>query len=184
MKVCRKCGTEYDGDRCKPCKNQRMREHRKNNPESEKAATARWRANNKDKIKELSVSYYQKNKDRIKQKVAEYRAANPEKTAAAVTKCHRRNPEYLRIKRQNRRAKERGGKLSKGITQRLLILQKGRCAICRKDLNGKHHLDHIMPLKLNGEHDDKNIQLLCPACNLEKNAHHPVDFMQSKGYLL
>ena len=38
--------------------------------------------------------------------------------------------------------------------------------------------------KLGGEHDDSNIQLLCPPCNSSKQAIHPIDFMQRKGFLL
>lgn len=31
---------------------------------------------------------------------------------------------------------------------------------------------------------DENVQLLCSRCNLSKGAKHPVEFMQSQGYLL
>lgn len=41
-----------------------------------------------------------------------------------------------------------------------------------------------MPLALGGANEDWNIQLLRQRCNNQKKAKHPVDFMQSKGYLL
>lgn len=71
------------------------------------------------------------------------------------------------------------------IQDKLLVLQRGRCACCRCDLrNEKYHLDHHMPLALGGAHDDRNMQLLCKTCNLSKHSKHPVDFMQSRGFLL
>lgn len=62
--------------------------------------------------------------------------------------------------------------------------QKWKCVACRKSIKLKYHVDHIMPLALGGKHERLNIQLLCPSCNLSKHKKHPVDFMQSIGYLL
>jgi 5-methylcytosine-specific restriction endonuclease McrA len=91
-----------------------------------------------------------------------------------------------RIYRQNRRTRKlgNGGKLSKGLADKLFKLQKGRCACCRELLGLDYHLDHKMPLALDGKNIDDNIQLLCPFCNLSKGSKHPIDFMQSKGFLL
>ena len=41
-----------------------------------------------------------------------------------------------------------------------------------------------MPIALGGKNVDDNVQLLCAACNLSKQAKHPVDFMQQRGFLL
>jgi 5-methylcytosine-specific restriction endonuclease McrA len=46
------------------------------------------------------------------------------------------------------------------------------------------HVDHILPLALGGDNRRKNIQLLCPTCNLSKGAHHPIDHAQRNGLLL
>ena len=43
---------------------------------------------------------------------------------------------------------------------------------------------HIIPLALGGANDDLNVQLLTPDCNQRKKAQHPVDYMQSQGFLL
>ena len=65
-----------------------------------------------------------------------------------------------------------------------MVLQKGLCPCCRKPLGNDYHMDHIIPLALGGSNGDNNIQLLRSECNLEKQAKHPVDFMQSRGFLL
>jgi 5-methylcytosine-specific restriction endonuclease McrA len=86
---------------------------------------------------------------------------------------------------QNRRAKKAaGGELPVDIVVRLLELQKGKCACCAKPLKGVYHLDHIMPISRGGENTERNVQLLLPQCNLQKNAKDPIDFMQSRGFLL
>ncbi|MFD4820150.1 HNH endonuclease [Peribacillus butanolivorans] len=51
---------------------------------------------------------------------------------------------------------------------------KGCCVICRSDLskivniNGTHHIDHIVPLRKYGNNDSSNFQLLCETCNTSK----------------
>lgn len=116
--------------------------------------------------------YYKKNSDAIKARVRQYTSNNPEKVRLISSK--------------KRAVKKRAtGNISKDIAQRLLILQRNKCACCRIDFNqAKYHLDHIVALANGGEHDDKNIQLLCQSCNCRKSAKHPIEFMQSQGYLL
>jgi 5-methylcytosine-specific restriction endonuclease McrA len=92
----------------------------------------------------------------------------------------------MRIYRANRRAREleAGGTLSKGLRTKLFDLQRGKCACCGKPLGNDFHLDHIVPLKLGGSNTDDNIQLLRAACNMQKGAKDPIEFMQSRGNLL
>lgn len=40
------------------------------------------------------------------------------------------------------------------------------------------------PLARGGTNQRTNLQLLCPPCNLSKSAKDPIDFMQSRGFLL
>lgn len=75
-------------------------------------------------------------------------------------------------------------RLPRGTVRRIGELQKWRCAICRVSVREHYHVDHIMPLKLGGEHIPRNIQLLCPSCNVRKNAKDPITYMQSVGRLL
>jgi len=48
--------------------------------------------------------------------------------------------------------------------------QNCKCAICRSDIDDNAHVDHIVPFKYVGDALDNNYQLLCPTCNLQKNA--------------
>lgn len=129
--------------------------------------------------------------DLLKQQWAAWRAANKEhvkaRMAANSARHHKENPDLSRIKAQNRRAqmRENGGKLSRGLAQKLLALQGGKCACCQISFTDiSYELDHIIPIALGGTNSDENIQLLCQPCNRAKSAKHPVDFMQSKGFLL
>ena len=124
--------------------------------------------------------------EKVRQCKAKYRAANPDKLRECNAKRYASNPIAFRVYGQNRRARkiEKGGKLSKNITAKLMKLQRGKCACCGLPLGDNYHQDHIMPLALGGENIDSNMQLLRAACNLQKSAKHPVEFMQSKGFLL
>lgn len=182
---------------CKSCRADQSRLARKENPdrvrEMERKARAnrsdeqkfrtrlylsQWRLSNKEKtlsyknptkIKKESKKYYEKYSERIKQSVSKYRKQNPEKVRALA---------------HSRRGLERTGKLSSNIIDTLMKKQKGLCVCCRLSLGSDFHLDHILPLFLGGTNTDDNVQLLRSRCNLQKNAKHPIDYMQEKGYLL
>lgn len=141
------------------------------NPEIAKARSTKWCAENKDKRMEY---------------VARWREVNKDKAIAYNAAWRIANPELLRIYRQNRRARKlaSGGKISKGIIEKLFKLQRGKCACCGEPLGDDYHLDHIMPLVLGGPNIDSNIQLLRSTCNQQKHAKHPIDFMQQRGFLL
>lgn len=157
------------------------------NKDKNKESTAKWRAKNPDKYKANNAKFYADNKEKRREYNAKWREANPEKVKAKVAAWQAANPEARRIIRNNRRASklDNGGKLSKGLSEKLFKLQRGKCACgCKQPLGDNYHLDHIMPLALGGANVDSNIQLLRQRCNLQKHAKHPVDFMQQRGFLL
>lgn len=157
------------------------------NPEKRKAAVARWNAANPGKKKANDAAYYAANAENAKVANAKWRAANLVLVRAYKAKWAAANPESRRIVAQNRRARklENGGKLSKGLAAKLFKLQRGKCACgCKQPLGDNYHLDHIMPLALGGTNTNDNMQLLRSECNYKKGAKHPVEFMQSKGFLL
>jgi len=63
-----------------------------------------------------------------------WRENNPEKVKESYDKWRKANPEKVRIAKRNRaiRKKLNGcGYLSVGIFDKLHMLQKGKCAVCR-----------------------------------------------------
>lgn len=104
--------------------------------------------------------------------------------AAARTRTYRKNnPEKAR-EYASSRSRRKYGRLPNGTVSKLMRSQKEKCVVCKKSLLDGYHVDHIVPLKLGGLHEPKNIQLLCPSCNVRKSAKDPVKFMQENGYLL
>ena len=204
LKFCKKCQCEtarYKGDRCKPCSDskaarwlakqpKKVKENREfldaAKKERDKKNKAAWAAANPEKVKAASKAWIAKNQERHSANVNRWQSANPDRVKAAIKKWRSENPETYRIIGQNRRARKSigGGKLSQGLAAKLFKMQRGKCSCCGLPLGKEYHLDHIMPLALGGSNTDENIQLLRKRCNLQKNKKHPVDFMQSRGFLL
>lgn len=71
-------------------------------------------------------------------------------------------------------AKRRGAgvrRVGRGVILRLLQRQGGVCACgCGKSLSGGFHVDHILAVARGGVHEESNLQLLTPKCNLRKGA--------------
>ena len=151
------------------------------------ATYAAWYATNSDKVKARAAAWDAAHPDRVKARSAKWRATNPDNKKAHNRKWSSENPEAGRIYNQNRRARKReaGGKLSNGLSGKLFTLQRGMCACgCGQPLGDDYHMDHQMPLALGGTNTDDNMQLLRSICNRQKHAKHPVEFMQSRGFLL
>jgi 5-methylcytosine-specific restriction endonuclease McrA len=146
---------------------------------------------------DISKAYYQANKDKmkiyreskketLKPYFAKYRAEHKEQRSAYASIYQKANPEgKIRSESKRRALKLQSiGELSKGLSEKLFKLQLGKCPCCRLSLGKNYHMDHIMPLTKGGTNTDDNIQLLRAVCNLQKSNKHPVDFMQSRGFLL
>lgn len=165
-----------------------VRKWREANPEKVAEASRKWYWANTEKVAEAGCEYRKTNREKRAENNRKWRQANPDKEAERSRRWRKANPEKCKAMKQNRRAKKKGngGKLSKDIAQRLLTLQKGKCACaCGADLKKTgYHLDHIMPISLGGKNTDDNIQLLTPKCNLRKSAKHPGDWARENGRLI
>jgi hypothetical protein len=138
--------------------------------------------------------HYDRNREQINARKVAALDSTPgarEKARAAANAWRLQNPEQARelgrIGSANRRARIRAdaNRLSNGLAEKLLRKQQGKCTSCRCNLSESgYHIDHMTPIALGGENSDSNAQLLCPPCNQQKGAKHPVDFMQQRGYLL
>lgn len=160
--------------------------YRENNRELLAAKTAAYRERNAEKCREAVRRWRAENPEKSQQLATLYRAIDPEKNRRAVRTWAKMYPARRNAIQQNRRARkiEAGGKLSIGLGERLLVLQKGRCACCGESLDAGYNLDHIVPLARGGVNEDWNIQLLTPKCNSAKAAKDPVEYMQHKGFLI
>ena len=197
VKPCVKCGAvdRKQNGNCKPCAKACSAKYRSANQEDLRLKNKLYVLANKDKKQLSDAAYYAKNAERIKarysketiaKKNSEYYRINTLKIQQHNNEWSKNNRWSARIRKQNRRAriKGAGGVLSKGLADKLFDLQQGKCACCKASLGKNFHLDHIMPLALGGENADGNMQLLRQRCNTQKKAKHPVDFMQSRGFLL
>lgn len=144
----------------------------------------RYKAKNEGVANARSKTWYEENKDRRR----EYDIKNANKIYARNS-AYRKTPKgslVSKIHGQNRRSRKRnaGGSYTHNDINNLLIMQKYKCPVCRTSIKEKYHIDHIVPLSKGGSNWKENIQLLCPTCNLTKQAKDPIDFMQERGFLL
>lgn len=141
-----------------------------------------WREANKSKIRDDKARYQKDNIEKISLRRAAYYLANKEKIKAYRIA----NPDVGRAVKARRRARKNGssGAYTRMDVALLLVSQKRRCICCKVDIESRYHVDHIVPLARGGSNDKLNIQLLCPACNQSKNSKDPIEFMQSRGFLL
>lgn len=186
---------------CKECANTYKRSYRDANVDAARASSKAYRSANPEKVKEAKAEKYIRNKDKVLAQIATYKKNNKEKVrlsraayyiensekAKTTAKNWRKlNPEKHRVIRSTYRARKKNseGRHTAEQIQSLLRLQKYQCVVCKKSIKNKYHADHVMPLFLGGSNWIGNIQLLCPSCNHSKNAKHPIDFMQQRGFLL
>lgn len=156
------------------------------NSEVIKARAIKHHYDNHEQVLARKRAYHHKHKESINQKKRDDRKKNPERAAKLDREWRKNNKEKVAEmkRRYKHRRRSATGSLSVGIADRLYAIQKGKCVCCGISIKDGYHIDHIMPLALGGTNTDDNVQLLSPACNRKKSAKHPIDYMQSKGFLL
>jgi len=185
IKPCIKCGAKdrYKSGACRQCAIKRSAIWQKNNKERRRRICKKYRDNHPEAVRESFIKHWNANYEKSKQKAKEWVQNNREKSRKIKADWAKRNPEYVKT-RKKLRTHGSIGIVSKGIIEKLYKLQRGKCPCCGLPLGDDYHMDHIMPVKLGGLNVDNNIQLLRAKCNLQKSAKHPIDYMQSKGFLL
>jgi 5-methylcytosine-specific restriction endonuclease McrA len=160
----------------------KMRAYYHDNIDDAKIRHRKWLAENQDKVRNYRVA----NRDALQAARRARYAANPEQERLANLRWSAANPEAQRIFKHTRRARERnaGGVWTAEDIDRIGRAQKGKCASCGKRIKKHFHVDHIQPLAKGGTNWPNNLQLLCPPCNLSKNARDPIEYAQSNGLLL
>lgn len=164
----------------------RARGWAKKNPEKRRAICLKWSRANPEKVAANGKLWRAANPDKVKEKELRWCKANPEKLRAKNARWRKNNPEKIRAIWSNKQARRRAaeGKHTAAEIKDLMIKQRGSCAVCKTKLDKNYHKDHIVPLISHGTNDIGNIQLLCPFCNQSKHSKDPIEFMQSRGFLL
>ncbi len=177
---------------CKVCWRIKARE-RNQKPKTEQQKRDRlrkqaaYRAANHDRIKASHAKWCKAHPDKVKKYAADARAnmtdIQLDQRRMHTRKWFRKNKEYQRIRQNKRRANDDGRSYTAEDIARIRKAQRNRCAACRKKLD-QFHIDHIKAISRGGSNHPRNIQLLCPPCNIRKKDKDPIDFMQSMGALL
>jgi 5-methylcytosine-specific restriction endonuclease McrA len=181
--------------------------YRAANPDKNKMRCAAYYAANCETLKQNAVKRRLADPDKAREVWAKYRQANLEKRRAdnrANNRARYADPEWRRMDaerlrawalaypekrntiRRTRRAREMKAEGRHTADDILAIYkaQKGKCACCSVNVGECYHVDHIQPLARGGSNFKQNLQILCPTCNQQKNARDPIEFMQSRGFLL
>lgn len=159
---CLKCSSEWR--KRDPKRAKARRTYYLKNKQKENLNCREYHQKNKSKRAEYGALYRDKNKETLYERGVKWRANNKE-YGETYRKSNR--DKYL-IYRENRRAREQTGKLSKGIVVYLYGVQRGLCGCCGTELTNDYQIDHIVPLSRGGLNIDSNVQLTHPVCNRRK----------------
>lgn len=190
-----------DGSDCWECTKIRATERQIIHSEKVRSYKAEWHEKNKYKIKQqkrqyreknkaqiasAKTKYYEKNRDSILEKVRKWYLENQHAAKERTRAWRNSNPDKAKTLDANKKAKRRGaeGKHCRKDIAKLENLQKWKCANCACCIKNGYHVDHIMPIALGGTNWPYNLQLLCPSCNMRKNAKHPLVWAAQNGRLL
>jgi 5-methylcytosine-specific restriction endonuclease McrA len=161
-----------------------------------------WQENNRERCRAYWRKHVNKKDKAVRrEKLRDWKRRNPEKWAALVAKSKNRPPSVRRAlwreyakryptQRANasraRRAREKHaeGVHTASDVASIIKRQSGQCAYCPKKLGRQYHVDHIIPLSKGGSNWPKNIQVLCPACNMAKGRKDPIDYARETGRLI
>lgn len=130
----------------------KLKEWGNKNPEKLKAAHRRWRENNRDKERE------------------------GHKRRRSTTEGKQKKAIHQRARQARIRAN--GGGFVASDIEVLKKNQKGLCTYCKCEL-AEFHIDHITPISRGGLNEKRNIQLLCPTCNLRKGNKTDLEFREA-----
>ncbi len=153
---------------------QRDRDRYYSTIEYQRQRGAEYRANNREKRIACMQSWRKRNAERVKAYSRQYHQDHLEECRAKSRKYYRDHLEECLMRSRAWNAKRRlmeksqGDGYSAADVRLQYKSQKGKCWHCGKDLNGKFHVDHLIPLSKGGKHDASNIVCACPSCNLSK----------------
>lgn len=155
-------------------------------PDRKRAQVKSYQSRNQNWKRKKDRESYLRHRDSRQAKNAVWLSNNRDRMAAYKKRWAEENLDKVRSSRRNRKARLRnnGGSHSADDVALLLRLQRHKCAFCKKNVVHSYHVDHIMPLALGGSNDRKNLQILCPTCNMKKSKKDPIMHAKSIGMLV
>lgn len=134
---------------------------------------ARYREEKGDAIRAHDRQRYAADAETKREWHRNHYAANIEAKREKAARWRKSNPDAKRASNRNRKALHRNaeGTHTAADIDALRIAQGYCCGICAADLSvAGEHVDHMTPLSRGGSNSPDNLMLLCPPCNLRKNA--------------
>jgi 5-methylcytosine-specific restriction endonuclease McrA len=189
LNICRVCNSarvqawcDANAERLKAVK----RAYVVRNAERTKARFARWYSANAAKMKVKNAAYYAAHTAYWRARGRAWAKAHPDKIKARGAKRRREHPEKIIEYAARRRAliRRASGSFTANDVLEIRQMQGDKCAACSRALKRKGQVDHIVSLINGGSNGRRNLQLLCATCNKTKNRRDPIEFMQSRGFLL
>lgn len=165
-----------------------IRERARKNYSSNKENIKKYYNENKEVRQKYLKDYYEKNKETIlnrskkrweekKDEIKKYKSEYKEKNSQKIKDYHKNHSQTEKRKIQKRASNNKryalkkstcDGSITPDSIKSMKETQINLCNICECDISNHFHIDHIKPLSKGGIHSIKNIQLLCPNCNIKK----------------
>lgn len=136
-----------------------------------------WDLANRPRRRQQDRDRYARDPEKHRTKARTYRNAHPGYATEQNRDWRNRNPDAAKANHSNKRTRKVNaeGRHTAADIRRIRTEQNDRCASCHRKLNGKGHIDHIIPLARGGTNWPDNLQILCAPCNLTKWAHMPLN---------
>lgn len=148
--------------RCVKCASMNDKERHAKNPELVRQRMRNWCARNKKLHNQKSQNWRVNNPERA-------REINRKSNA----KRYRENLEEARVRNASHWARQVNavGCYTPEDVRELISKQRGICAApsCSHYVRTDYHIDHMVPLSCGGSNWPKNLQILCPTCNMKKS---------------
>ncbi len=130
----------------------------------------KWYLVNKVHVVEKSKEWNKQNSDRFSKNQHKHKKKYADRYSEYYKQWAETNRENCRLRKHKYYAqlKRQLGEVSPNIIEHLFVDQKGLCFYCNRELQ-EYHLEHMLPISKGGLHDDSNLCISCPTCNLRKH---------------